>query len=73
VAGREFVASDPRGIVHGNLSIVDGSRMTGINTYLRKLAADEEDIVLVSFDLAQATATVSIIDDETLEEMNPEA
>ena len=71
VAEREFNATDT-GNSFGRIIRVHDNRVNGIHPFLKQAGADVGDILLLRFDLSAGSAIVSIIDDETLEEMNPE-
>lgn len=72
VAGREFVAKDEDGVVHGSIRINDEGSSWGFGRFLRQRGADQGDILVVEFDLAKNVAALRLGDDELLEELSPE-
>ena len=73
LAGRDFSGTNSTGSFRGTLRVQEGNRMNGVHAFLRGTGADEDDIVLFRFDLVQGTVIVSVVDDDALEELSPEA
>ena len=72
LVGRDFDGTDASGTLHSVVRVTEDNRINGIHYFLRRSGAEEDDIVLLRFDLAQNAVVVSIIDDDALEELNPE-
>lgn len=71
VAGREFPASDENGTGYGTIRVSDEGTSYGYGPFLSRRGADEDDILVVEFDLANQQAVLKLGDDEILEGMNP--
>jgi hypothetical protein len=72
VAGREFEARDEDGILHGAICVNNEGSSWGFSRFLRQRGADEGDILVIEFDLANNVAALRLGDDEVLEELSPE-
>jgi len=71
VSGQSFLIEDSEGVECGSLRIDEGGLATGLTPFLLKRGADEDDIVLIEFDLPGAKARVHLTDDDLLEELSP--
>jgi hypothetical protein len=71
LADREFSASSESGIPAGRIRITEDGRSWGYGPFLSRSGADESDILIVEFDLADHTALLRLGDDEVLEKLNP--
>lgn len=69
---REFPATDSDGVECGVIRVYESLQAGGSARFLRRAGADEGDILFVSFDLTRGTSTLSLIDDDSLEELSPE-
>jgi hypothetical protein len=72
VAGREFAATDEDGIALGSIRVNEEGNSWGFSRFLRQRGADEGDILVVEFNLAENVAVLRLGDDELLEEISPE-
>jgi hypothetical protein len=73
VSGRQFLARDDDGIVHGTVRINDEGASYGFGSFLRQRGGDEGDILIAEFNLeANGGALLRLGNDELLEEMSPE-
>jgi hypothetical protein len=73
VAGRDFEAKDEDGIGYGSIRVNDEGSSWGFGRFLRQRGADEGDILVIEFDLVKSAAVLRLGNDETLEELSPEA
>jgi hypothetical protein len=71
LADREFSALSESGIPAGRIRITEDGRSWGYGPFLSRSGADESDILIVEFDLADHTALLRLGDDEVLEKLNP--
>lgn len=72
LAGKTFAASDRDGAPCGILRVYENLLTGGSAPFLRRAGADEGDIMLARFDIAGGTVSLSLIDDDALEELSPE-
>lgn len=72
VVGRDFAAQDGDGVSYGRIKISDDGQSWGFSRFLRQRGADEGDVLVVEFDLAQNIAWLRLGDDETLDELSPQ-
>jgi hypothetical protein len=73
VAGRDFPAVDENGTPYGTVRVPEEAPSYGYGPFLRSRGADEDDILVVEFDLPGERAILKLGDDELLEELNPTA
>jgi hypothetical protein len=73
LAGAEFPATDEKGAPSGTVKVLEDGASYGYGPFLRRRGADEDDILMTEFDLAQRVAVLRLVDDEMLEEWNPSA
>lgn len=73
VDGRNFPACTEAGEHCGNLRIYENGTCGGFGEFLRRVGADEGDVLHVSFDIAKGSAILRLVDDEDLEELSPVA
>jgi hypothetical protein len=66
VAGRQFTATDETGTPFGSVRIQDDGVSLGYGSFLKTKGADEDDILLASFDLVRSTVILQLTDDEGL-------
>lgn len=71
VADREFPASSESGILSGVVRVNADGISWGYGSFLGRSGADEDDILIVEFDLAEGTAILRLGDDEVLDKLNP--
>jgi hypothetical protein len=71
VDGRDFPACTDAGEPCGTLKIYDNGNCGGFGQFLRRVGADEGDVLHVSFDIAKGSAILKLVDDEDLEELSP--
>jgi hypothetical protein len=72
VAGREFPATDERGLAAGVVRVNAEGTSYGYGAFLGRRGADADDILLVSFQLTAGESTLRLIDDEELEVISPD-
>jgi hypothetical protein len=72
ISGREFGATDEDGVGHGCIRISDEGNSWGFGRFLRQRGADQGDILIAEFDLAQDLVTLRLGDDELLDDISPE-
>jgi hypothetical protein len=71
--GREFPATDETGLAAGIVRVNAEGASYGYGSFLVRRGADADDILLISFRLAEAVSTLRLIDDEGLEVIGPGA
>ncbi len=71
VSGRAFPAADEKGTPFGTVKIQDDGNSYGYGPFIRRRGGDEDDIMIVQFDLADGAAVLRLGDDELLDEWNP--
>ncbi len=71
VCGRQYPASDEKGTRYGSVRVWDDGTSHGYTPFLSRRGADEDDILIVEFDLVRSTAVLRLGDDEMLEELSP--
>ena len=69
VAGKRFGAKSEDGSSAGTIALNDAGMSWGYLPFLSRSGADNGDILLVTFDLAQEEATLALTTDEGLEEL----
>lgn len=72
VAGRRFSASADDDSDVGTITVDERGASWGYTQFLRRSGADEDDILLVTFDLEKSEATLALATDESLEELGIE-
>ena len=73
IVGREFPAKDENGQSFGNIRINDQGMSYGFGPFLRQRGADQDDMLMIEFDLVNSDATLRLGDEEILDEISPEA
>jgi hypothetical protein len=73
LAGLDFPATDEKGTPSGTVRVLEDGASHGYGPFLRRRGADEDDILMTEFNLAQRLSVLRLLDDETLEEWNPSA
>ena len=63
--------SDDKGTSFGVVKLREDGTAYGFGPFLTRRGADEDDIMILQFDLADGVAVLRLGDDELLEEMNP--
>jgi hypothetical protein len=71
VADGEFSAFSESGLPSGRIRVTEDGQSWGYGRFLERSGADEGDIFIVEFDLAERTALLRLGDDEDLEQLNP--
>jgi hypothetical protein len=71
IAGCEFPALSESGSLSGIVRVNPDGVSWGYGPFLGRSGADEGDILIVAFDLAERTALLQLGDDEILEKLNP--
>jgi hypothetical protein len=71
VADGEFPAFAESGLPAGKIRIAEDGQSWGYGPFLARSGADEDDILMVEFDLAEHTALLRLGDDDMLEKLNP--
>jgi len=71
VRGREFPATDENGITAGIVRVNDEGSSYGYSPFLVRRGADADDILVITFRLAEGTSTLRLIDDEEFELISP--
>jgi hypothetical protein len=71
IAGREFPALSENRAPSGIVRVNQEGLSWGYGPFLARSGADEGDILIVEFDLAEPTALLRLGDDEVLEKLNP--
>lgn len=61
IEGQKFNGLMESGKSFGNITVTKDGSVVGVSTYLRRVGADEGDLVKVEFNLLSETATLSII------------
>jgi hypothetical protein len=72
LANRDFEAEDEAGARCGTIRVDQDGTSWGYGPFLRRVGADEDDVLLVSFDLVNGTAVLEVTDDENLEQLDPQ-
>jgi hypothetical protein len=67
IAGRSFDAKDENGIESGTIRVYEYGQCGGYERFLRRMGADEGDILTMLFSLSAGTAELTIDDDTALE------
>jgi hypothetical protein len=69
LAGKKFLCYAKHGMREcGTISINDAGVSYGYGAFIRRYGIDENDILLVEFDLANQIVTLATTDDEFLDE-----
>jgi len=71
VADGEFSAFSESGLPSGRIRVTEDGHCWGYGPFLERSGADEGDIFIVEFDLAERTALLRLGDDEDLEKLSP--
>jgi hypothetical protein len=71
VADGEFPAFSESGLPSGRIRVKEDGQSWGCGRFLARNGADEGDILIVEFELAEHTAILQLGDDEVLEELDP--
>ncbi|MCG3776140.1 MAG: RNA polymerase sigma factor RpoS [Nitrospira sp.] len=71
VIGKDFAATDEHNVASGTVRVNDEGTSYGYSPFLSRKGADENDLLLVSFDLSASRCTLRVIDDEELEQISP--
>jgi hypothetical protein len=71
VANRDFEAKEAGRGSAGTIRIDEGGTSWGYGPFLRRAGADEGDVLLIDFDLAQSIATLAVTDEEELDLVDP--
>jgi hypothetical protein len=71
VADGEFPAFSESGIPSGRIRVKEDGQSWGYGPFLTRTGADEDDIFIAEFDLAERTAILRLGDDEVLEKLSP--
>ena len=69
----DFPPSDENGTPYGNVQVTEDGGSYGYESVLIGRGADEDDILIVEFDLPKGIATLRPGDDELLEDWDPTA
>lgn len=72
IVGREFPAKDENGQRFGNIRISHEGASYGFGSFLRQRGADQDDLLLIEFDLVNCDATLRLGDEEILDVISPE-
>jgi hypothetical protein len=73
IVGREFKAKDEYGQTFGNVRVNEDGASYGFGPFLRQRGADQDDLLMIEFDLVNNDAILRLGDDELLDEISPEA
>lgn len=68
LAGREFVALSEQGSIAGTIRVSPEGACWGFAPFLRRSGADENDTLVIEFDVTKGVATLRLGSDEILEE-----
>lgn len=68
IVGRDFNARTDDGKSCGVFRVYDNGLMSGHSRFLRRSGADAGDVLLEEFDLSEGTVTLTITDDDAIEE-----
>ena len=71
VTNRDFEAREQGRVPVGTIRIDEDGTSWGYGPFLKRAGADEGDVLLIDFDLAQSVATLAVTDDEELERVDP--
>jgi hypothetical protein len=71
VVGREFPATDENGLAAGTVRVNDEGTSYGYSPFLVRRGADADDILFITFRLAEKSSLLRLIDDEELESISP--
>src|SRR5262249_9224707 len=71
IADSEFCAYTENSVLSGKIRINENGMSWGYGPFLARSGADEDDILIVEFDLVECNAILRLGDDEILEEINP--
>jgi hypothetical protein len=72
VAGQEFPAADELGLAAGTVRInAEGTASYGFGQFLSRYGADEDDVLLITFKLAERKATLRLVSAEESENLSP--
>ncbi len=71
VGGRDFAATTDAGNPCGRLRVYDYGQVTGFVPFLRRAGADDEDILMIRFNLTSATCMLSVMSEEELDDISP--
>lgn len=72
LANRDFEAQDQSGTRCGTIRVDQDGVSWGYGPFLRRIGADADDVLLVTFDLVSGTAVLELTDDENLEQLDPQ-
>jgi len=71
VAGREFPATDENDVTAGIIRVNEEGTSYGYSPFLLRRGADADDILFITFRLAEKSSFLRLIDDEELESISP--